>query len=218
VVRVPLGPALQVVGYGPFSIANNHLSSGGTAVARARRSLALTVSIMNLGMAIELDPPGITYSSLFANASTSDLGVADNALASSSSGAVLFTNNICQLETRTDEVRGYASVGILTLDHLIFANNHCWVDGPFSAITDIFLLAISLQACGNRLQEAAVSKDGVGAVLVSGLAAAVINITTQNFSTYCLFAVGAPTLTVKSQNLVIDRTLCPKSKRTVNEL
>jgi hypothetical protein len=208
VVRLPLGPALAVVGEGPFSFVNNHLSTGGTVAATPSPQDLLTVAIMNVGRAIELDTPGTTYTDLFANASASNLKVADSALASSSSGAVLFNDNHCQLETRADQVSGFASVAILTLDHLIFANNHCWLDGPATAIMDLFLLAGSLQACGNRLQEA------VGSVAISGFTFGIVNMTAHNFSTYCLFALGPLSLGANGFNLVADSTLCsPKDDR-----
>ncbi len=218
VVRLPLGLALEAFGYGPFSIVNNHLSTGGTLTVSDQTELqttfagnqqtappALTVAIMNLGLAIELDARYRSYTAVY-NAAPSAFGVAFNPLASSTSGAVLFTNNICQLETRASGAAGYASVGIFTMDHLIFANNHCWVDGqssPMSALTDIFLLAMSLHACGNRLQEA------YGSVLVSGYAIAVANITALNFSTYCLFASpSSGALAANGANVVGDPTYC----------
>ena len=55
VVRIPLGYALDVTGYGPFSITGNQLTSGGTVPASTSFVTALTVSVVNLGIAIELD-------------------------------------------------------------------------------------------------------------------------------------------------------------------
>jgi hypothetical protein len=208
VVRVPLGLALGVAGAGPFSIVNNHLSSGGT-VPAASTSLAsqsgmvpfrstqfptnvLTVEILNIGIAIDVEriSPG--------------LSVIDRVLSkllktglTSSSGAVLFANNICQLETRASGATGLASVAILTLDHLTFTNNHCWIDScarrEYSAdsflssavLMDAVLVAASLQVCGNRLQESA------GSVAFSGLTAGVRNITAQNITSYCLYTLPA---------------------------
>ena len=56
-VRVTLGNALFAAGYGPFSIVNNHLATGGT-VKTEGPSLAETVIIVNLSTAIELQGIG----------------------------------------------------------------------------------------------------------------------------------------------------------------
>ena len=210
VVRVPLGVALEAVGFGTFSITGNHLSSGGTisvgsAVPAGTTGLqtnpldALTVLILNLGLAIEFDP-AVNYSKLYQYGKQSALQVADNALANSSSGAVLFTNNICQLEARASGATGFASVEILSLDHVIFSNNHCWLDGgaAFTAWLDALLLCTSLNACGNRFQES------LGSVLASGLTYALLNITTQNISTYCLFPEGPAGWVISSSNLMVE--------------
>jgi hypothetical protein len=218
VVRVPLGPALAVGGFGPFSILGNQLTSGGTVTAPTTPSVVpLTVFIYNLGLAVELEREGYSFSSFYNNQST--LQFAASATATWSSGTVLFANNICQLEARQSGATGYVSVMVLTLDHLIFANNHCWVDGsgyPFTpsgdagtALTDAFLLAGSLQTCGNRFQEAPYS------VYISGWTQALLNVTTQNISSYCLLAFGGPAGTrtpgpylANANNLVINSTLC----------
>jgi hypothetical protein len=222
VVRVPLGLALDVFGFGPFSIVSNHFSSGGTVqVGGDLNNLGfaggefgsrfyasvLTVSILNYGAAIEVDNPATSFKELFNNGSPSELKIADRALSSSSSGAVVFSDNICQLETRASGIQGITSVGIFTLDHLNFANNHCWLDGGATAVLDAFLLAGSLQVTANRLQEIG------GSVLVSGLTYGVSNITTHNTSTFCLFALGAPTLSITTPNVMFSTTLCPQRKK-----
>ncbi len=51
-------------------------------------------------------------------------------------GAVVFTNNICQLERAAARGVSLASVVILTLDGIIFSNNQCWVDGEVAAFID----------------------------------------------------------------------------------
>jgi hypothetical protein len=209
VVRVPLGPALAVIGLGPFSILGNHLTSGGMIAAPTGPSAApLTVFILNLGLAIELESLEYGFSRFYS--SQKQLQVARNPTAPSSSGAVLFANNICQLEARESGATSVTSVMVLTLDHLIFANNLCWLDGAgqqslagvgqATAWTDALLLAGSLQACGNRFQEA------LGSVSISGLTYGLLNVTAQNISTYCLFALGANV--ANPNNLVIDSTLC----------
>jgi len=195
IVRVPLGPALDVLGRGPFSITGNHFASGGTVPTLASTTPVLTVSLVNLGAAIELDTP-TTFSSLWgtaSNPSTPTIQVLENALSNSSSGMVLFANNACQLETRASGVTGFVSIVIVSMDHLNFANNQTWMDGvgtvpvpgtdvTITALMDVFLMAGSINVSGNRFQEAPNS------VLFSGMTAGLMNTTTNNISTFCLFS------------------------------
>jgi hypothetical protein len=187
VVRVALGDALEAFGFGPFSIVNNNLSTGGT-VALRDKPPAMTVEIINLGIALELTSLIVDFVELYKGTKLAPDTIAK--IAAASDGAVLFTNNVCQLEARVDGQLGATSVMILSLDHILFANNACWIDSnpgnatlPGCAMLDALLLAVTLQVCNNRFQEALAS------VLASGLTAGFLNVTSQNLSTYCLFAV-----------------------------
>jgi len=223
VVRVAIGLALEVLGYGPFEIVGNHFSSGGTVTesSDALRNYAytaaptdssnttvagaLTVMILNLGLALEDVNPGYGYSKLYAAAATNEQAN-EASLASSSNGTVLFTNNVCQLEAWASGVRGLSSVAIFSLDHVLFANNQLWLDGPtLTAVLDLLVFGLTIQVCANRLQESRKYP-----VLASGVAAGWVNITSQNISTYCLKATALPTFLVDAQNLVLFSTLCPK--------
>ncbi len=210
IVRVPLGLSLEVLGVGPFAIANNQLTSGGAVPASAAtgESLAafLNVAILNLGIAIEVDAIANSFTALYNKGGASPLQVADNLLSNSSSGAVHFTNNHCQLETRVSAAAGIASVAIFSLDHLIFSGNHLWIDGQIVALTDALLLAGSVQVTGNRFQEAPLS------VVISGFAFGLLNITAHNIATYCLWIAKTtiPRFLVDTPNVIIDNTLCPK--------
>jgi len=216
-VRVPLGRALEVVGIGPFSIANNRLTTGGAVSvsngndfafgqqdALAKRSFGgfLTALIVNMGSAIEVDAAGTNFAQMFNGGAVSELQLADFALSESSSGAIEFANNVCQLETRASGAQGIASVVILTLDHLLFSNNHLWLDGAQTAYFDALLLGGSLQVNGNRLQES------VGSVFGSGITFGISNVTTHNTSTFCLFAAGLPRVSILTPNVVFDRQFC----------
>lgn len=234
VVRVALGLALEAIGFGPFSITGNHLSTGGAVsvvqeVLLAQQEQAqqvqapqeleqeqaqqeqqqqqqqppslgsgpLTVAILNLGLAIEVYA-GVSFARLYANGAQSAFAATNNSLSNSSSGAVLFTNNICQLEARASGATGFASVEILSLDHVIFANNHCWLDGPESSETawlDALILAGSLHVCSNRFQEA------VGSVFISTYTFALLNMTALNISTYPLYPFGPTGLITTGNNL-----------------
>jgi hypothetical protein len=228
VVRVALGLALGVFGIGPFELASNHFSSGGrvsvssdtqqpsdVTTRQAGPSLttvggALTIVIVNLGLAIEDVNPGDAFRQMYTARSVDFEREAG--LANSSNGGVLFTNNVCQLEARVSGVQGLTSVGIVSLDHVLFANNQLWLDGSASpkltALLDAFIFGFSIQVCANRFQESQKYP-----VLYSGLTVGIVNITAQNFSTYCLMAKALLSgYLVDQYNLVGYNKLCTDSR------
>jgi hypothetical protein len=205
---------LSASGYGPFSIVNNHLATGGL-VRTEERALAETISL-NAGPSTESNAAAGTYTQLSQGAYSyaSNLG---RATANASCGAVIFTNNTCQLEARQSHQTCYASVIIGTLDDLIFGNNECWLDGrPSTAIFDALLVAGSVQATSNRFQEA----TGFP-VLASGFTVGALNITSQNISTYCLFATGTLQPAIHNNNLsLMPARMCedqPRASRRRSE-
>jgi len=210
-VRIPSGHALEASGFGPFSIVNNHLSTGGT-VGREDRTLAETVLILNFSPSIESQGAGGTYTSLGQGKVVYAADLAQVSV-NPSCGAVLFTNNICQFEARGSKQQCLVSVLIFAFDDLIFSNNACWVDGPpFTAIMDAMLVAGSLQVTSNRFQEAA----GFS-VLISGFTAGALNITSQNISTYCLLATGTLQPAIRNNNLsLIPAQVCEEGGRSLN--
>jgi hypothetical protein len=221
-VRVALGLALYALGTGPFSVVDNHFSSGGAVTVSSdivskldfgspdvngigTFAAATTVAICNLGLAIEALSLIQGFTGTFTAAGSVDLDRAGNNLADSSSGTVLFTNNICQLEAQASGVRGFCSVVIASLDTVLFANNQLWVDAPTCcAFFDGLLFGVTMQATSNRFQEASLYP-----VIYSGATLGVLNITSQNISTYCLKAVGTAQL-FDAPNIVIKPLLCGK--------
>jgi hypothetical protein len=209
VVRVPLGLALLVLGYGPFAISDNHFSCGGNIPGTATSKLRC-VEILNMGKAIELIPSSAP-SQVYGVATSYNPTFNQNAASSftSSSGAVMFTNNYCQLELREVPQSGFASVLIISLDHLIFSNNHCWLDasGPGLAtsgqgmLVDALLLAGSLNVIGNRFQEAQ------NAVVLSAWTIGQLNVTSQNISTFCIYPQGA--VLAATNNLALINSVVP---------
>ncbi len=222
-VRMALGMALYAAGLGPFSIVDNHFSTGGTAIVKSdavarldfnaadSTSLgtfagAMTVGILNLGISIELAGLSLLYEDILAAKDSSTYSVSPSNLADASNGTVLFTNNICQLEARVNAIRGIASVAIASLDHVLFSNNQLWVDGPpLTALTDALLFGFSLQATNNRLQEAILY-----CVVFSGVTLGILNFTTHNIATYCLEAAAVNTWKQDTPNFVLFDTLCTK--------
>ena len=206
-MRVPLGNALGALGFGPFAIVNNHLATGGTITADAP-SIGETVQILNLSPSIESQAGAGTFTQqTMGSSSHSKLA---HGAGGTSCGAVLFTNNTCQLEARLSQQRCVASVAILSLDDLVFGNNACWLDGPpGTALVDALLTAGSLQVTSNRFQE------GTGLpVLASGFTLGALNITSQNISTYCLFATGTLQPAIDNNNLtLVSAQLCQEAAK-----
>lgn len=209
VVRVPMGQALEVLGFGPFEISNNHFSCGGNIPGTATSKLRC-VTIMNMSKSIEL----ITASSpsqAYGVATTYSPAFNANAAApfTSSSGAVLFTNNVCQLELCEVPESNFASVLIISLDHLNFSNNHCWLDASGQGLAttgqgmlvDALLMAGSLNVVSNRFQEAQ------NAVVLSAWTVGVLNVTSNNVSTFCIYPQGA--VVAATNNLALINSLVP---------
>jgi hypothetical protein len=181
VVRVAVGRALEVLGFGPFSILGNHLGTGGT-IPISGSLTGMTVLLLNLGTPIEFDLAANGFSGVASSQQTSAPAMGPKALAASTNGTVLFCNNICQLEARASGQRGTTSVLVATLDHLLFANNQCWLDSVGSDrkndVLDAILFGVTIQATSNRFQESPNS------VLASAATLGFMNVTSLNISTY----------------------------------
>jgi hypothetical protein len=228
VVRVAIGLALEAFGFGPFQIAGNHFSSGGTVSFSGSRgenltgtgtiASSLTVGILNLGLSIELTTLLSSFAQFFKETA---MEVGLTGAAYSSSGTVLFSDNICQLEASKNSVAGFASVVIASLDHVLLANNHLWLNGvpatstpgngpativhPGTAWLDAFVFGSTIQVTSNRLQESALFP-----VMASGLTLGFLNITSLNISTYCLEIEVTPGgQKLNNQNLAY---VCKKDK------
>jgi hypothetical protein len=182
--------------------------------------IAQTVLIVNLGASIETEDSLrmmdiYNYSTQQSTGTNpymySSGGLASRAFAASSNGTVLFSNNICQLEARADGQRSITSIAIMSVDHLTFTGNHSWIDtATFDAIFDAVLVAGSVNVTNNRFQESPIS------VLASGLTAGVINITSQNISTFCLLVKGAPNFTINQSNLAVISMALPDLCSSLN--
>ena len=194
-VQVAVGEALEIIGLGPFSVVNNSLSSGGTISMRAPAP-ALTVLILDLAQA--LGSKEFTLFSGLRDSSTLNQKVSGRGSSAPSSGAVIFTNNICQLETRAGYQRGFASVLVGSLDHVLFGDNVRWVDGQETcADVDALVPARTVQVTSNRFQESGTS------VLASCLSLGTANITSQNISDNSIVALGPSGSLIDSQNVVV---------------
>lgn len=220
-VRVAYGLALYASGSGPFAILANHLSTGGIVSTDSQDIVdfkvddadpklsavgtptgALTVAILNYGIALETV-------AILSFAAMSDAVGRSGTLSnvntlSVTGGTVQFANNTCQLMAQLSRVHGYCSVGILTLDNLLFTDNVLWVNATRETVTyDAALIGWSVQAVSNRLQEA------FNAVLFSGYSFGLANVTAHNISTYCFLSLGAAGWWIPLPNVVLDFAGCP---------
>jgi hypothetical protein len=220
-VRVAYGLALYACGSGAFAILANHLSTGGIVSTDSKDIVdykvddddpnipalgtstgALTVAILNIGIALE------TVAILSFAAMKDALGKAGTLSAASTlsvtGGTVQFADNTCQLMAQLSRVHGYCSVGILTLDNLLFTDNVLWVNGRHGTVTwDAALIGWSVQAISNRLQES------LNAVIASGYSVGLANVTANNISTYCFLSLGVPGWWIPLPNVVLDFLACP---------
>jgi hypothetical protein len=202
---------------GPNTAAGIAQASGNTAtgfaapgIASAGWAPALTAGVLNFGVALELLSLDVTL--LSRSSKGSDL------VSLFPSGAIMFANNMCRYEGRANGANGLCSVGLVSLDHVQFGHNHLWFDSgqtwtfsgntltPGAAFVDAWILAGSVQAVGNRLQEAALYP-----VLYSGFSFGLENITAHNIATYCI-AIDGPKK-VDSPNIIADTTLCPNEAK-----
>lgn len=112
-------------------------------------------------------------------------------------GETLFDDNQVSLRGGPGATSAHlSSVLLVTLDDLGFADNQCELEADVAfCIIDALLVATTLRATGNRLQEAALCFGG----LVSG--GLVMNTTSLNQSTFFIFASGAKL--VDTSNLTV---------------
>ena len=118
----------------------------------------------------------------------------------------MVTNN--QISTRFDDPEfrfALSAVTVISLDDVGFLANQCEVDSQNVYLaTDAFVFAGSLRMADNRLSETWMR------VLLSGLSFGLMNTTTDNQSTHCLFARAAlQKQLVFVNNIAFVRAFCP---------
>jgi len=142
-------------------------------------------------------PPAL-FKGQYENASAGYTRVDPVAMASPSSGGVLFADkHLPGWRHEQAGRRAFTSVLIYSLDHLTFNSNHSWIDGPERTATG-GCRAVRRIDPGD--QQSLSRKHSVR-LRPSGLTVGVLNVTTQNISTYCLYAQG--TLVRTTDNLAV---------------
>lgn len=155
---------------------------GGDAVSIV--NLALTEEVL---LAYRWKRTAGNFASGALSASTGAVGLgAGLSVANFRGGETMFNDNQVSLRGGPGSLAGHvSSVLLVTLDDLGFADNQCEleVDVAFSII-DALLIAPTLRATGNRLQEAALC---FGSLVSLGMA---LNTTSLNQATFSVFASG----------------------------
>jgi hypothetical protein len=183
---------------------------------------ALTVGIVNIGLSIEVLSAQPSFIGQPASGQTSDAF-----LTLPASGAVQFSNNMCQFEGRTSTVVGICSVGIYSNDAIVFGGNQIWFDSlpapPGSTVSGVntttfpywgqitgralyntYLQAGTIQAVNNRFQEAdAPAWPANQVVIYSAYTTAVINVTAFNIGTFHIAAYALPNYIIPSPNIIL---------------
>lgn len=230
IVSQPLGQALLIFAIGPLSIVGNHFASQDIdIIANPYARFAGAVLIFNLGLPIQEVLGGIGISLLSTQNFTARTAITSNASVSESNGAfvanppsrpslrtlfwpsgnVLFNDNQTILDLR--EVRGrqeatvdftFSSQYIFSGDDVSFQGNQSDCNFLFDLlITNSFVLGFSVRLVNNRLKEGFLS-------LLSIFSISIMNITTNNQCSHCIFSLGAPNFVIETNNQILFNNLC----------
>jgi len=220
IVSVPLGQALKVMALGAVSVVGNQFTSRGMVLNLASSSFAAaTVLIMNLGTSKEFLSQLMTHQAVshgtvrspcdILGPQTGNAGVSSGALVLGGSlvnGNVLFSNNQCSLDLLEQGLSfALSSILIVSLDDVGFHNNQCDCNLLDDFVfTHAFLFGATIRVTDNRF------KEGCGNAFLSAMTFGLLNITSDNESTHCLFVAGGRKL--RRHNLVLlslfNREIC----------
>jgi len=213
IVSAPRGPALWAGALGPVSVVGNQLTSGSLAASttvygKSTAALNLaTVFILNLGRSNENYVPLAFFTLLLQNKLEPKIGgVAPRPRLAN--GNILFSDNQCSLDL-LEPGKGFAgaSIALLSLDDVAFQNNqsdcNLWQKADF-LIADTMVMASSVRVTGNRF------KEGLWHAAYSAMTFGILNNTTNNQATHCLFKDGF--FLVDEPNTVLASTIFSKEK------
>jgi len=217
IVSHPVGRALTINALGPVVVSDNQMTSRGVVTGQAS-AIASTVAILNLGISNEFYLQLITFTQIAkgqVNLESAANGINEITATEASfareglddfilgrylaNGNVQFINNQVVLdELDTLNKLALSAVTILSLDDIAFQGNQCdYSLGPGQdfLIFPNFIFAPSVRVSDNRF------KESLFGGLISALSIGILNTTTDNQSTHCLFAVGSPGLRVIKNNI-----------------
>jgi hypothetical protein len=232
IVSTPLGQALSLVAFGAVSVEGNQFTTRGVVQGFESPSFfASTVYILNLGVSAELYLQALAaFSSLSSGSAASQtslfLGVQllpnqqddFRLFALAAGGNVLFSDNQVMLDLLDPTGHGVpigggalaglqlSSILIVSLDDVGFADNQCDCNLFFNfdlsadfVFSQAILAAWSVRMADNRL------KEGWFNAQLSGITFGLMNATTNNQSTHCIFVYGPSGWKVNEGNRVLTQ-------------
>ena len=210
VVITPAGPALMALAIGPVSAADNTLVSlGNYEQPRVENENAVTTLlrtatgavIVNLGLAAEL-------SGTLSNMAGGRVNVVGRAAARTvpalPHGYTSFTDNQVTCEySAPGRVLAKTAVTLVALDDVALHDNQMLVRlDQAIQLSNALLFGATVKANGNRFSEQ------FNTVLASCLSIGILNNTSSNSATHCIFAGGSNV--VQQDNQIINTALCPQ--------
>ena len=209
VVIAPAGPALVALAVGPVSIADNTLVSlGNYEQPRTDNENALTTllrtgvgaAVVNLGMAAEL---AATLSNM-SGGKVSVVGTdAARSVPSLPHGYTSFIGNQVTCEySAPGRVIPKTAVTLVALDDVALHDNQMLVKLDRAIqLSNALLFGATVKANGNRFSER------FNTVLASCLSIGILNNTSSNIATHCIFAGGSDV--VQRDNQIVNTARCP---------
>jgi len=221
IVSSPLGQALILAALGPVSVLGNQLTTHGVIVRQDSSTFwAATVLILNLGLSNELYFQMLGFVAvMLGQVKAKDTytiegdtlvspkpGLDDESLGQYlANGNVLFANNQCVLDLM-DDVQDLAisSIMIASLDDVGFHNNQCDCDLPLGDVifSHAILFGMSLRVTDNRF------KEGLLGAWLSAMTMGMLNMTTNNQATHCLWIRG--NMVENQPNTILASAFNPK--------
>lgn len=222
-IVVPEGRAIVIIGSGPMSIADNHLTTGGPATADATFLLSgagpqlpgtlvqlldflggVAVMVINTGTSNELGALQLLgYNNLAGQDLVPGPGL-DARAPVAASGNILFADNQVNVDLlRRPTSVILSSVALLGMDDVLCADNQIEVDRVFDRLLQTVLtIGLSTRVQGNRVKETITSDPATMIGVSMHTVGFFMNMTTGNQTTRCITAVGLQRLMQPNQILI----------------
>lgn len=216
IIAAPLGRALTFFSLGHVVVARNRLVTEAT-TGNGLDFIATTILIGNFGLSNEWTVGLLQVLTMLAGgkpdddynpcvwANPDDLTDAIPLAAVWPTGKTLFTENQVSFTMPTEPDGFYfSSILLLTLDDLGMTDNQCEFTSTLPRLAaDVLAIAGSVRMADNRLSETWRRS------FLSAVSLAIMNTTTDNQSTHCMIAIGAPGLRIFRDNTHLVNGFCP---------
>lgn len=218
IVMQPFGEALSLIACGPVAVTGNQFTSQGVNKKDRSPLAAGSVFILNLGISKDLlglllpisfetlpysmiNVTGTTYP-VTAPAPDSTLLL----LSHLPRGTILYSNNQITLDLRSiEQVTVSRSQFIASLDDISYSCNQSECTSLLDFLfMNTILFGISVRTSDSRFQE------GLTLALFSLFSFGIMNATSFNQATHCIYSLGLQGYTEKAGNIVLYRSVCEK--------